>query len=88
MTETKIIIILIIVIFGGLIIYDSVYNKSSNEDKLNYNDISNKFKLYDVYIDDTTCVEYLYHGYTDSYSITPRLDSDGKVKLNQECLER
>lgn len=88
MKKTSILIIVLAIIVIAGLLYNSIYTGTTNEDKFNFNNISNKFKLYNVYIDDVTCVEYLYHQNNNSSSITPRLDKDGKVKLNKECLER
>lgn len=40
---------------------------------------------YDFYIDKETCVEYIKEITHDS--LTPRLNSDGTLKLNEICIE-
>lgn len=62
---------------------------SKNEDNnydTNYQEINDNFIYY--YTDEDTCVEYIvFSGYRKG-GITPRLNADGTIKLNEECLER
>ena len=50
------------------------------EEDVNNNNIS-------FYVDESTCVEYIkYKAHSYGGSITPRLNADGTLKLNEECL--
>lgn len=40
-----------------------------------------------VFIDETTCVEYLYDVYVKKGGITVRYNQDGTIKVNKNCLE-
>lgn len=42
--------------------------------------------LYDFYVDKATCVEYI-RRVGDGGSLTPRLNSDGTLLLNEICLK-
>lgn len=62
---------------------------SKNEDNncdTNYQEINDNFIYY--YTDEDTCVEYIvFSGYRKG-GITPKLNTDGTIKLNKKCLER
>ena len=41
------------------------------------------------YVDESTCVEYIkYKAHSYGGNITPRLNADGTLKLNEECLDK
>lgn len=41
------------------------------------------------YVDESTCVEYIkYKANTYGGNLTPRLNADGTLKLNEECLDK
>lgn len=42
---------------------------------------------FDFYIDKETCVEYIIFSGGYKGGITPRLNTDGTLKLNETCLE-
>lgn len=42
---------------------------------------------FDFYIDKETCVEYIIFSGRYKGGITPRLNTDGTLKLNETCLE-
>lgn len=47
----------------------------------------NKSDIY-FYIDENTCVEYIVYDSWYSGGITPRLNRDGTIMLNEECLNK
>ena len=47
----------------------------------------NKNNIY-FYIDENTCVEYIVYDAWYSGGITPRLNRDGTIMLNEECLNK
>lgn len=42
---------------------------------------------FDFYVDKETCVEYILFQGTYKGSLTPRLNSNGTLKLNENCLK-
>lgn len=56
-------------------------NNETERNELNKNDIY-------FYIDENTCVEYIVYDGWDSGGITPRLNRDGTIMLNEECLNK
>ena len=42
---------------------------------------------FDIYVDRKTCVEYLIYNSNRAGGITPRLNTDGTIVVNQSCLE-
>ena len=56
-----------------------VFSETSDTDTIN--------GYIDFYTDEDTCVNYIiYKRYSDGGNITPRLNDDGTVMLNEECL--
>lgn len=56
-------------------------NNETEGNELNKNDIY-------FYIDENTCVEYIVYDGWYSGRITPRLNRDGTIMLNEECLNK
>lgn len=57
------------------------YNKDSYEvDRYNSRE-------FDVFIDETTCVEYFIDNYVKKGGITVRYNADGTIKVNKDCLQ-
>lgn len=56
-------------------------NNETEGNELNKNDIY-------FYIDENTCVEYIVYDGWYSGGITPRLNRDGTIMLNEECLNK
>lgn len=42
---------------------------------------------YDIFIDDTTCVEYLTERFAKKGGISVRYNRDGTIKINESCLK-
>lgn len=42
---------------------------------------------FSVFIDETTCVEYLYNVYVKKGGMTVRYNQDGTIKVNEDCLK-
>ncbi len=42
---------------------------------------------FSVFIDETTCVEYLYDNYMKKGGMTVRYNQDGTIKINKDCLK-
>lgn len=73
------------IIFLLLLLVSGCSIEVNNSEKVS-NEINND-NIY-FYIDQDTCVEYI--AYIGNYKagITNRLNADGTVKLNEECLNR
>ena len=56
-------------------------NNETERNELNNTDIY-------FYIDENTCVEYIVYDGWYSGGITPRLNRDGTIMLNEECLNK
>lgn len=56
-------------------------NDETESTKVNNTDIY-------FYIDENTCVEYIVYDGWYSGGITPRLNRDGTIMLNEECLNK
>ena len=57
------------------------YNKDS------YNVDSYNSREFNVFIDETTCVEYFVDNYVKKGGITVRYNADGTIKVNKDCLQ-
>lgn len=61
---------------------DTVNNNIENKD--NY---MQEYYSFNFYVDEETCVEYIVFHDTYKGGITPRLNDDGTLKLNKNCLK-
>lgn len=52
-----------------------------------YNVDSYNNREFDVFIDETTCVEYFIDNYVKKGGITVRYNADGTIKVNKDCLQ-
>lgn len=63
-------------------------------DTVNNNNVENKdnymqeYNSFNFYVDEETCVEYIVFHDTYKGGITPRLNDDGTLKLNESCLKK
>ena len=53
----------------------------------NYETETTNNREYSVFIDKSTCVEYLYNNYLKKGGITVRYNRDGTIKINEDCLK-
>lgn len=53
----------------------------------NYEIETTNDREFSVFIDETTCVEYLYDVYQKKGGISVRYNQDGTIKINKNCLE-
>ena len=63
---------------------DTVNNNNNVENKANY---MQEYHSFNFYVDEETCVEYIVFHDTYKGGITPRLNDDGTLKLNKNCLK-
>lgn len=60
-------------------------NNNNVENKANY---MQEYYSFNFYVDEETCVEYIVLHDTYKGGITPRLNNDGTLKLNESCLKK
>ncbi len=65
---------------------DTVNNNVENKDNYEANYMQ-EYHSFNFYIDEETCVEYIVFHDTYKGGITPRLNDDGTLKLNENCLK-
>ena len=65
---------------------DTVNNNVENKDNYEANYMQD-YSSCNFYIDEETCVEYIVFHDTYKGGITPRLNDDGTLKLNKNCLK-
>lgn len=58
------------------------------EETKNYNIDNYNNREYDIFIDETTCVEYFINTYVKKGGISVRYNADGTLKINKDCLEK
>lgn len=67
---------------------DTVNNNNNVENKDNYEaNYMQEYRSFNFYVDEETCVEYIVSHDTYEGGITPRLNDDGTLKLNKNCLK-
>lgn len=47
-----------------------------------------EYYSFDFYVDKETCVEYIVFKSQNKGNVIPRLNSDGTIKLNENCLKK
>ena len=75
-------IVLLLTGCGADTVNDNVESKDNYE--ANY---MQGYYSFNFYVDKETCVEYIVFHDTYKGGITPRLNSDGTLKLNKNCLK-
>lgn len=75
----KILLIIAILLLTGC-------NSESSEEIINTNYMQDSMQ-FNFRVDKETCVEYIEYDGSYSGNLTPRLNSDGTLKQNEECLK-
>ena len=68
-----------------LLITGCSFKNENNDCDTNYQEVNDNLIRY--YTDKDTCVEYIVFSGFRRGGITARLNTDGTIKLNEECLE-